>query len=233
MATVAILQSLFNTTAGNKTTTAATTTTSDLIVVVAAASGTSLANAATTAVSDNASGTYTKVADSGSIATSSPRITIWIRDSLVASGASTTFTATQANSSGGGLIVYRVSGMTRTGLYAARAAGSAFSDSTTQTPAVTLWTPALTGNAMIGGVVNSTSPAGLTPPTSWTEDTSPAADLGYSTPTTGLEACYRSSGHTSATTTWGGTSASAYRACVVELDTSTFTNRKLALSGVG
>jgi hypothetical protein len=58
-------------------------------------------------------------------------------------------------------------------------------------------------------------------------------DVGYSTPTTALESAYLASGHTSATVTWGGTSGTAYRAAVVELDTSIFANQSLSLVGVG
>lgn len=215
MATVASLGITFNTTAGNKTVTA-TPTASDLIVVVAAASGTSGTNAATTAVSDNNTdglGTYTSIADSGS--GGSPRTTIWIRNNLVGSATSTVFTATQASSNGGGLEVFRVTSMTRTGSGAARGFGTGSGASST-TPAVTLQQAALTGNPLISNVTNGTSPGGVTAPASWTRTN----DTGYSTPATGLDDADIASGFTGSTITWGSTSASAWVSAGVELDTS-------------
>lgn len=211
--TVTSLGATFNTTAGNKTVTA-TPAVNDLIVVIAAASGTSEANASTTSVSDNnSSGAYTKIAESA--AGSSPRISIWIRTTFVGSATSTIFTATQASSSGGGLEVLKATSMQRVGAQAARGFGSNFNASS-GTPSVALQQAALTGNGIVGGVTNSTSPGGVTQPASWTS----SQNLGYSTPTTGLSTSFRSSGETSTTITWGGTSASAWRAAVVELDTS-------------
>lgn len=233
MATVAALgTTTWNTTAGNKTVTT-TPAVNDLIVIVAAASGTSEANAATTAVTDNnSSGTYVKVCDSlNAAAGASPRISVWVRTALIGSATSTVFTATQASSSGGGLRVFAVVGMSRTGLEAVRAAAAAFNASGATTPAVTLWTPALTGNALIAGLVNSSSPAAVTPPTSFTED--PTPDLGYSTPTTGIETARVNSGITAATITWGSTSATAWRAVVVELDTSALSAKVMPAIGVG
>lgn len=228
MAVVTLLgTATFNTTAGNKTVTA-TPAVSDLIVVIAAASGTSEANAATTAVTDNnSSGTYYKVADSLG-AGASPRISAWVRTELIGSATSTIFTAAQGSSSGGGLAVFKITGMSRVNLQAIRRAGAA-SGALSTTPTVDLITPVLTANAVIGGVVNSTSPAGLTQPGSWTE----RQDAGYSTPTTGLETASRDSGETGSSIAWGSTSATAWRAVVVELDVSSMLAKPFAMRGVG
>jgi hypothetical protein len=216
----------FNTTAGNKTVTA-TPAVGDLLVVIAGASGTSEANAATTAVTDNnSSGTYYKIADSLG-AGASPRISLWIRETLVASAVSTIITAAQANSSGGGLHVFKVTGMSRAGLRAARRAGANFS--ATGTPSVALITPIDTNNAVIGGVINGSTAPILTEPTGWTERN----DTNYSTPTTALETATRDSGETTATPTWGSASGTAWRAVVVELDTRADAAKALLTLGVG
>lgn len=219
MAVVTLLgTATFNTTAGNKTVTA-TPAVNDLIVVVAGASGTSEANAATTSVTDNQTGgTYVKVADSLG-AGASPRISIWIRTGLIGSATSTVFTASQGSSSGGGLAVLKVTGMTRVGFDAGRQYKGAFGAGGT-TPTVSFTAACLTGNAVIEGVVNGANPATLTPPASHTE----RVDTGYATPTTGLEVASRDSGETGSTITWGGSSASAWRAAAVELNTATDTN---------
>ena len=230
MAAVTLLgAATWNTTAGDKTVTA-TPAVNDLIVIVAAASGTNETNAATTAVTDNnSSGTYIKLADSGSAgAGASPRITIWVRTALVGSGSSTVFTATQANSSGGGLAVCKVTGMTRVGLEAIRRAGVAFG-ATSTTPTVVCITPFLTGNACIGGVVNEGNPATLTQPGSWSE----LGDLGYNSPTSGLQVASRDSGETGSTITWGSTSGSAWRAVAIELDVTALSGSTLGALGVG
>jgi hypothetical protein len=76
----------------------------------------------------------------------------------------------------------------------------------------------LTANLMIGAVANGTNPAGLTPRTGYTE--APTPDVGYNVPATGLECMFDNSGETSATITWGGTSATAFASVALELDVS-------------
>lgn len=211
-ASVTSLGITFNTTGGNTTVTA-TPAVNDLIIIVAAATGSNATNAATTAITDNQSGTYTMVVEGD--ATSSPRVNIWIRNSLVTTSTSTVYTATQVNSNGGGLQVFSVSGMTKVGPSAVRQVNKSTGNSIT-TPAVTMGVAFLTGNAGIGAVVNGTSPAGLTQPSSWTE----SQDVGYSTPSTGLETVFRNSGETGTTITWGSSSTSQHKDIVLELDTS-------------
>jgi hypothetical protein len=82
------------------------------------------------------------------------------------------------------------------------------------TPTCVLNSAALTTNALIGAVFNGTNPATMTPRASWTE----RADVGYATPTSGLEVMSRDSGETATSIAWGGTSASAFCASVFELD---------------
>lgn len=81
------------------------------------------------------------------------------------------------------------------------------------TPAVTLDSARDTNNTTLGFVGNSTSPAGVTEPSGWTE----TEDVGHANPTTGAEAAFRDGGETNATVTWGSTSASAWQAIVIEI----------------
>jgi hypothetical protein len=229
MATVRGHAVAWSTTAGNKSAAAATVL-NDLIIVLCAATGTNGTNADTTAVSDNNAdglGTYTKVTggDSGS---ASPRTEVFIRNNLVGSATSTTVSATQANSNGGGFNALRVTGMTNVGTAAIRQiAFAAFGAGAT--PSVTLTSAALTGNSLCGMVVNgNTGAAGTTAtePTGWTE----IQDLVYSTPSTGLETARLDSGFTGTTVSWGATSATAGIALVVEFDTSSATPQTVTAS---
>jgi len=211
-ATVTSLGSTFNTTAGDKTVTA-TPAVNDLIVVIGTASGTTQTNGDTTNVTDNnSSGTYTKIVSDTS-GTVLGMVTIWIRNSLISSATSTIFTATQTNSNGGGLEVFKVTSMTRTGSSAARQSANGNGAGATMT--ITYGSASLTGNPNIGGVMNVTNPATVTPPTSWTE----SIDTGYATPTIGVEDAFINSGFTGTSASWSQT-AQLWEGCMVELDTS-------------
>lgn len=211
MAAVTLLgTATFNTTNGSKTVTA-TPAVNDLIVIVTAHSG----NTATTAPTDNQGGTYTLI-DSALTRASADRICVFVRDSLVSSAVSTVYTHAPGTTSGGGLAVLKVTGMTRTGSSAARQSATDPNQAATETPEPIFASAVLTANPVIGGVLNATSPATLTPRTSFTE----RVDVGYSTPTTGLEVMSRDSGETGTNMLWGSTSASAFGAIAVELDTS-------------
>lgn len=214
MATVTIAgTATWNTTGGNTTETA-TPALRDLIVVVAASTG-----AATTAVTDNNAdleGAYTQVDANRTGFSTTGTLTVWVRNSLIGSATSTVFTATQTGSTGGGLDVYRVSGMARAGAGAVRSAGGQSTGTLGTTPAPVLSLTPLTTNPIITAVANGTSPAGVTGPASYTATT----NLGYATPTTGLVVAFISSGITSATVTWGSTSATAFASTAIELDSS-------------
>lgn len=205
--------SLFNTTAGNKAFALAGATANDLLVVVCALTG------ATTAptITDDQSGTYTEVSGGGFLQGSSAnKIWVFVRNALVPLTQSTTVTMTSpGGDSGGGMTVYRLTGMSRTGSAAVRqAAGQA--NQAAGTPAPAFSSAALTGNSTIGAILNSTNPATMTPNASWTEK----HDLGYNVPTTGLETCTRDSGFTGTTVTWGSSSASVFASVIVEFDAS-------------
>lgn len=226
MAAVTLLGTpTFTTTAGNKTITA-TPTAGRLVVIMCANSGRTTAQFPT--ITDNNSdgrGTYTRVSSADATKnTSADSMWLFIRNALIGSATSTVFTMTQASDSGGGFVIYEVSAMSIVGLSAVRRTGvSSYNvgvqnNQAAATPAPALPTAALTGNPVIGMIFNGTSPAGLTPPASWTE--SPTPDLGYTVPAAGLENVRRDSGFTGTTVTWGGASASAFCSMVAELDTS-------------
>lgn len=219
MATVTHLGTATWVTTGGNTTVVATPAVGDLIVVVAATSGIA---AGTTNVSDDNAGTaqtYSKVSANFTGFSTTGVLSIWIRDNFIATAASTTFTATQASSTGGGLDLFKVTGMLRAGTSAARQTAGQSAGTLGTTPAPVFGSAALTANAVIGAIANGTSPATLTP--RGTPVYTEATDLGYATPTTGLETMFISSGETASTITWGSTSATAFASCVVELDTST------------
>lgn len=203
----------FNTTSGTKTV-VATPTVGALIVIVTAHSG----NTASTAPTDNGvGGTYTEVSACACVkATSADRMRVFVRNNLIQSGASTTFTHAPGTSTGGGLVVFQITGLARTGSNAIRQGAKQDNQAAAGTPTPVLGSAALTGNALIGAVFNATSTATMTPRASWTE----RCDVGYSAPTSGLETMTRDSGETATSIAWGSTSASAFCACVVELDCS-------------
>lgn len=201
----------FNTTSGTHTV-VATPSVNDLIVIVVANTG----NAVSVPPTDNnSSGTYTQVSSSVK-ASSADRMTIYIRDTLITSASSTTFTNAAGTTTGGGLAVLKVTGMTLTSAAAVvQVAGQ--SNVASGTPAPVFGAAPLTTNPVIGAVFNATNPATMTPRTSFTE----LADVGYATPTTGLEVMSRNSGETSTTQTWGSASGSAFCSNAIELNANT------------
>ena len=225
MATVTRLGTpVFTTTAGNKTL-VATPAVGDLPVVVTGFTANSAGEDSLT--DNNADGlgsSYTKVFTGVTSGANNSRISIYVRNAKIGSATSTTWTAAQS-SSGGGLCVLVAGGMTKVGAAAVRGSGSQSSQGSGTTPAPVLTQAALTTNPVIGGVINATNPATLT------QRSSPAyaeaMDSGYTSPAAGMEVMYISSGETSATITWGGTSASAFGSVAVELDSSASTSYTL------
>lgn len=127
--------------------------------------------------------------------------------------------------------VIRISGMSRVGLNAVRQESRA-SGVAAVTPTVDFGVAALTDNPIIAMLGNANNPAGVTPPTNWTE----SADTGYNTPTNGLETGFRNSGFTGTTVTWGSSSASDWRVAIFEFDTTVppaSVQQSLMLLGVG
>ena len=188
----------------------------DLLVVFVHASGTIAADAVLTDSQNLGFSLVGKVADGTNVNTSY----IFVAQNFAAASAMTvTFGCVSDSATGSVIEVYRISGMSRVGSMAVRQVATSPNQASGGTPAVTFGQAVLTGNPTLGFVSNATSPATLTPPTSWTEGN----DTGYSTPTTGMEVVSRASGFTGTTITWGSTSGSAFAAGAIELDTSALT----------
>lgn len=200
----------FNTSSGSKTVTA-TPAVGDLIVIVTAHSGNT---SSVTPTDDNSSGTYTTILSALKNA-SADKMMIHIRDSLIGAANSTVFTHAPGTSTGGGLAVFKVTGMQKTGATAARQSAKQ-ENQAAATPAPVFGSAPLSVNAIIGAIFNATNVAGMTPRTNFTE----RCDVGYNTPASGLETMSRDSGETATTQTWGSASASAFASAVVELDSS-------------
>jgi hypothetical protein len=144
------------------------------------------------------------------------KVYVFVADKFAAAS-SEDLTVDVTGDDGTGCIIFvvGVSGMHRVGAAAVRQTAEA-NGATGTTPAVTFASAVLTDNPTIGWLGNATNPAGMTPPTSWTE---PIPDTGFATPTIGGEEVARNSGFTGTTVTWGSTS-STHGEVMVELDAS-------------
>lgn len=217
MATASSLGSTFNTTAGAKTV-VATPALGDLIVVITCNSGRTTAQSGT--LTDNNTdghGTF-KLINQFTTNTSADSMWIYVRADSIQKAVSTTWTFTPtAADTGGGLQVFKITGMSLAALASVRQSAIQSNQAGAGTPAPVLGVAALTGNPLIGAVMNVTNPAGMTAPTGFTE----SVDTGWATPTEGVETVFASSGVTASTITWGSTSASAFGALVVEFTTAT------------
>jgi hypothetical protein len=224
MAATTLAGSAWTTTAGDKTVTA-TPAVGDLIVIIAGTSG--LAGG-TISCSDNqaVAGTYAQVAADFDGFSTTGVLTAWVRNKLIAAASSTVFTAVQTGSSGGGLVVLRISGISIVGLGAIRGAGGQSTGTAGTTPAPVLLgrvgtvfsgtQAALTTNVVITAVGNGATAASLTVPAGFAED----FDNGYSTPSTGLGVGHDDAGVTASTITWGATSATQFASIALEVDAS-------------
>jgi hypothetical protein len=203
----------FDTTSGTHTV-VATPAADDLIVIVVASTG-NTANIAPTDNNSDGAGIYSRV-NTCVKNTSADTMQMWIRESKVGSASSTTFSHAPGTSTGGGLAVFKITGMLRAGLTAVVQSAIQSNQAAAGTPTPVLGTAANTNNPLIGAVFNATNPATMTPRGTpvWTE----RQDSGYATPTTGLETMSINSGETGTSIAWGGTSASAFCSIVAEFN---------------
>lgn len=208
-------------TAGDTTkTVVATPAVGDLIVVVHGISGWTGGDQST--ITDNNSGgggAYTRIGN-GSTPVSNGGGTLnaaffSIRNSLITSATSTTFSCTDVGGTGGGLTVLRFSGMSRTGGAAVRQYIGE-SSATESPPTITFSRTTLTGNPVILFVMGEDNPAAVTPPTGFTE----ADDTGWLTPPTGVEVCWDDSGNTATLFSWSGGALIDHNEAGLELDAS-------------
>jgi hypothetical protein len=190
----------------------------DLLVVFLLATG-SVASAAT-CTSSVGGFTFTAVAQVTRTGGSESDLWCFISDQLVTSATSQTVSCSTASAANGTVIfVCAVAGMTLTGAAALRQVASTASVTGGATPAPAFAVNALTSNPTLGLVGNNSSPAGMTPPTGWTEPAT-TGDLGYTVPTSGAAYCFRDSGFANATITWGSTTATLAAVMIIELDAS-------------
>jgi hypothetical protein len=209
----------WNTTAGNKGV-APTPAVGELIIAFVGEAGLTSGYG----VTDNqAGGTYTQIGTIALNNASADSIGVWIRDNLVASAVSHSINTTGATAStGGGIAALRVSGMTRAGLAAVRRVAGVLQfgkqeNQAAGTPAPAFPAAADPGSVVLGAVLTASSGTTQTvEPAGWTE----RHDLGFITPTTGLEVATRDSGETGTTITWGGPTASSFASIIIELDVS-------------
>ncbi len=216
MATVTHLGTTFNTSSGDHSV-AATPNVNDLIVIITASSG----NTATTAPTDDnadGNGTYTLIIANAK-KSNADEYMIFVRDHLVGSGTSTNFDHNPGASTGGGLSVFSVSGMTKVGSTASRQAGS--ENLASGTPIFNFTGGlgnVLTTNPVICFTFNGTNPGGMTAPAGGFTS---VEDIGYGTPATGLDTFFINSGFTGdGNTSYGGSSATPIGEGVIELDAS-------------
>lgn len=209
----------WNTNAGNKAVTGGPGNINDFVVAICANSGRTTANAPT--MSDNnpdglgGSANWIQLRSQTKNA-SADSLWVFVRRYGITDVTSTTWTMTQASDTGGGLWVGGVSGMNRFGLGGVRQSAGQ-DNAAAGTPSVTLGSAVLTGNCVLGAVfTTSNSTTNTAPPTSWSE----SVDLGYNTPTSGLEVATRNSGETNTTIAWTAATASAFCSVVVEFDTT-------------
>lgn len=209
----------WNTTAGNKTV-VATPAVNDLIVVVHGMSG--WASGDNSTITDNNAdglGTYHRIG-TATVPMSQGGGTggaLWIsiRNALVGSATSTTFTCTNTGDTGGGLTVLRFSGMTRVGSQAIKQ--SKGEDTQTENPpTLTFGATTNTNNPIVLAVLGEDNPAAVTPPTGFTE----ADDTGWATPTTGIEVCWDDAGNTATLFSWSGGALTDHNEVGLELDTT-------------
>lgn len=223
MATTTFKINLASTTNASVYTTAAfTPAASDLLVAFVMASGSTInANFVT-----STGITFKQIARIAGRA-SADSLYVFVANKLATAVSMTgSFDCTGVTASGALIDIYAVTGMSRFSGYAVKQFASQANATLATTPAPVFSASALTGNVTLGAIGNATSPATLTPPTSWTE----GSDHGYATPTTGLESVFRNSGFTGTTVTWGSTSATSFASLIIELDTTTFTAPTVALN---
>ena len=168
-------------------------------------------------VSNSAGLTFTLVESAAYNATGNT-VQVYVANQL-ATAVSQTCTWTPADTAtGSNILVCAVAGMTRTGLSAIRQFAKQDNQGAGGTPAPAFSVAALTGNPTLGCVGNNSTAPIITEPTGWTEPA--GGDISYATPTTGAAYCFRNSGFTGTTVTWGSTSASVFGSLIVELDAS-------------
>lgn len=182
---------------------------SDLLVVMVMASDT----VASATLTDSQSLGFTPITSSTRGANT---VYLFAANALAAASSMTvTFDCTGDNATGCVIQVAQCSGMTLTGASAVRQSHQLNAAGGT-TPEIVFPSAPLSANPLIVGMLNSTNPAGVSPPSGWAEQ----SDTGYATPGTGSEYATLDSGSTANAVAWGSVSASAWATVGAELDAS-------------
>jgi hypothetical protein len=184
-------------------------------------------NDAPTCSDNNGAGTYTRVDVANVvISTVNHRLSVFVRDALMANTTATTITVATGSNTSGALVCCAVAGMTRTGADAVRSKGIQ-NNQAAGTPAPVLNQAALTGNMTV--VACASADTTTTPPTNWAE----AQDTSQSTPTVALEVATRASGFTGTTITFGAAASTTFASHALELDGSAVLTRSTLLAAAG
>lgn len=215
--TVKSLGSTMNTTSGTHTLTA-TPAVGDLIVIIRANTGNTTSHAPTDNNADG-NGTYS-LATSALKNTSADLMEVWVRNSRIGSATSTVFTDAAGTTTGGGIHVYKVTGMTKAGSSAVKQVASQANQAANATPAPTFSGSVTSPNPVITAVFNTTNSTISNPvvPLNFAHGLKTA----YGTPATSLQSGYSEGGlFTGTAVTWTAQSASVWCSVAVELDSST------------
>ena len=221
------------TTAATDKTVVATPALNDLIVVVHGMSGWASGDVSTI-TDDNADGlgTYTRLgSDTAPLSTGGgTACALWfsVRNALIGSATSTTFTEAASGETGSGLTVLRFSGMTRVGAAAIKQSIGE-SNQTENPPTITFGATSDTNNPIILAVMGEDNPPALTSPVGFTE----AEDTGWATPTSGIQVCWDDAGNVLTLFAWTGGALADHNEIGVELDTSTAPVTYSLTAGVG
>lgn len=225
VANVSVYGSLINTTSGPHTVTA-TPAVGDLPVIIRFATGSTTSTMPTDNNADglgSGAGAYVLGGTGPLKATSVDLMEIWVRANKIGSATSTVFTESPGTTTGGGLVAYKVTGMSKTGAAAVKQYASQSNQAANVVPAPALTNPITGVNPVISAVFNSTTtsagnPANTHPPVGMAQST--LVGFGYATPTTGAIAAHNSGGSPSNTITWDAQSPTAFSSLAIELDTS-------------
>ena len=165
--------------------------------------------------SDDNSGTYTRVNTPMNvvISTVNHRLSVFVRDSLLANTTSTIVTAATGSNTSGIVHVLAFSEMNLTGLSAVRSNGGQ-SNQAAGTPAPALNQAALTGNVTIA--VAASADTAIAVPSGWTT----RQQTNFATPTVSCHTATRDSGFTGTTITFGDASSTTFCSYALELDGS-------------
>lgn len=153
---------------------------------------------------------------------SGDRVSVFVRKSKIGvagNGHGTTFTTAPGATSGGGLGVTVLTGMSLVDSAAVRQFKVLSNQTSNAIPSVTFDSISLTTNPVYGLVLHSlNSNAVFTIPSGWLNE---QGETFYSTPATGLEVASDNSGTTATTVTWSaGTATQPFCALIIEFDAS-------------